>query len=119
MRDLGKVSPEYDGWVSQVCERLVDLLKPFSRFHYYHPSQKGSASLKRVLPAITGYGYEGLDITEGQAASIAYQAVTYGDVPEEVRGKVRTDLEKYCGRDTEGMIWIVEKLKQLCHREIP
>ena len=75
--------------------------------------QKGSASLKRVLPAITGRGYEDLDITEGQAASIAYQAVTYGDVSEEVRGKVRADLEKYCGRDTEGMIWIVDKLKEL------
>jgi hypothetical protein len=24
------------------------------------------------------------------------------------------DLEKYCGRDTEGMIWIVEKLRELC-----
>ena len=25
-----------------------------------------------------------------------------------------SDLEKYCGRDTEGMIWIVEKLYELC-----
>ncbi len=114
LRDLGHTFPEYDGWVSQVRDRLVDLLEPFSRFHYYHPLQKGSASLKKVLPAITGCGYEGLDITEGQAASIAYQAVTYGDVPEEVRNKVRKDLEKYCGRDTEGMIWIVEKLHELC-----
>ena len=23
-------------------------------------------------------------------------------------------IEKYCGRDTEGMIWIVDKLKGLC-----
>ncbi len=112
LRDLGKAFPEYDGWISQVCERLVDLLEPFRSFYYYHPLQKGSASLKRVLPAITGRGYEGLDIADGQAASIAYQAVTYGDVPEEIRDKVRADLEKYCGRDTEGMIWIVDKLKQ-------
>jgi len=76
--------------------------------------QKGSASLKRVLPAITGRGYEDLDIAEGQLASITYQAVTYGDVPEEVREKVMADLEKYCGRDTEAMIWIVDRLKGLC-----
>lgn len=114
LKDLGQAFPEYYGWASQVCDRLVDLLDPFSSFHYYHPSQKGSASLKKVLPAITGCGYDGLDISEGQAASIAYQAVTYGDAPEEVRNKVRKDLEKYCGRDTEGMIWIVEKLHELC-----
>ena len=114
LRNLAKAFPEYESWVNEVCQRLVDLLTPFSSFHYYHPLQKGSASLKRVLPAITGRGDEDLDITEGRAASIAYQAVTYGEVPEEVRGKIRSDLEKYCGRDTEGMIWIVDRLRSLC-----
>jgi len=37
---------------------------------------------------------------------------TYGDVPEEVRTKILRDLEKYCGLDTEGMVWIVECLRQ-------
>jgi len=115
LRKLAQAFPAYDGWIYNLCDRLVDLLAPFSNFHYYHPLQKGSASLKRVLPAITGRGYQDLNITEGQAASVAYQAVTYGDVPEDVRDKVRADLEKYCGRDTEGMIWIVERLKELCH----
>jgi hypothetical protein len=114
LRNLAKAFPEYEGWVDGVRERLVDLLAPFSSFHYYHPQQKGSASLKRVLPAITGRGYEDLDIAEGQLASITYQAVTYNDVPGEVREKVMADLEKYCGRDTEAMIWIVDKLRTLC-----
>lgn len=81
-----------------------------SDFHYYHPMQKGSTSLKRVLPAITGSGYEDLDINDGQTASLAFQTATYSDVPEEVGDKVRTDLEKYCGRDTEGMGWINEDI---------
>ncbi len=46
-------------------------------------------------------------------ASIAFQAVTYNDVPEEVRNQIREDLEKYCSLDTEGMVWIVEKLKEI------
>jgi len=29
------------------------------------------------------------------------------------RNKVREDLEKYCGLDTEGMIWIVDKLREI------
>jgi len=91
----------------------VDLLEPFSSFHY-HPLQRGSASLKRVLPAITGRGYEDLDINDGQVASVTFLAATYGGMPEDERAQVMENLVKYCGRDTKGMIWIVDKLKELC-----
>jgi len=114
LKELALSFPEYDVWVNQVRERLVDLLYPFRQFYYYNPLQKGSASLKSVLPALTGKGYEGLGISDGQAASIAYQVVTYGNVSEEERNKVKSDLEKYCGLDTEGMIWIVNELRELC-----
>ncbi len=110
LRDLGKAFPEYEDWINHVLNRMVDLLTPFRNFNYYHPSQKGSASLKSVLPAVTGKGYENLDIAEGMLASHKFEEVTYGEVSEEERNKVRSDLEKYCERDTEGMIWIVEKL---------
>ncbi len=114
LRDLAGTFPEYNEWIDQVCNRLVDLLVPFRNFDYYHPAQKGSASLKAVLPAITGRGYEDLDISDGQLASITFLAATYGDMPEDKRVKIMTNLEQYCGRDTEGMIWIVDKLKELC-----
>ena len=113
LNELAQAFPEYDSWVRQVCDRLVDLLGPFRKFHYYHPLQKGSASLKSVLPVLTGKSYEGMDISDGESASIAFQAVTYGEVEEEVRNKVRADLEKYSALDTEGMIWIVDRLKQV------
>jgi len=113
LKELALAFPEHDGWVNQVRAGLVDLLSPFRQFHYYNPLQKGSASLKNVLPALTGKGYEDLDINDGQAASVAFQAVTYGDVPEEERQKVRSNLEEYCALDTEGMIWIVDKLKEI------
>lgn len=111
LKELAIAFPKYDTWVSQVRDRLVDLLVPFRQFLYYNPAQKGSASLKRVLPALTGKSYEGMEISDGQEASITFLAVTYGDVSEEERKKVRADLEKYCALDTEGMIWIVEKLR--------
>ena len=111
LKELALSFPEYDGWVNRVRERLVDLLSPFRQFHYYNPLQKGSASLKSVLPALTGKGYDDLDISDGQVASISFQAVTYGDVPDEVRNKARADLEAYCKQDTEGMIWIVDSLR--------
>ncbi|MFC2122754.1 DUF2779 domain-containing protein [Bacteroidota bacterium] len=112
LKDLSKAFPECEDWVNHVLNRIVDLLIPFRNFDYYHPSQKGSASLKAVMPAITGRGYEDLEINDGQIASIKFLTATYGEMPEDDRVKVMTDLDQYCGRDTEGMIWIVEKLKQ-------
>ena len=41
-----------------------------------------------------------------------YLRVHFGDVPEAERQKVRLQLERYCGQDTEGMIWIVDALRE-------
>jgi len=87
------------------------LLEPFRAFSYYHPAQLGSASLKAVLPALTGGpGYESLDIKDGGTASWEYLRVTFGAEDHPDRAEVRKQLEEYCGLDTEGMIRIVDAL---------
>ncbi|MBI3931231.1 MAG: DUF2779 domain-containing protein [Chloroflexi bacterium] len=118
LREMAAAFSEYSDWIDRVCQRLVDLLEPFRNFYYYHPVQKGSASLKAVMPAITGKGYDDLDISDGQVASAAFLAATYGEMPEADRVKVRNDLEQYCGRDTEGMVWIVARLRELSVQEV-
>ena len=69
--------------------------------------------MKAVLPVLTGKSYAGLEIAEGSTASNEYVRVTYGDIDEKDRQKVRDQLEKYCALDTEGMIWIVEELEKI------
>ena len=69
--------------------------------------------MKPVLPALTGRGYEGLEIQEGGTASLEYLRVTFGDVSQDERQRVRRQLEEYCGLDTKGMVWIVDCLRQL------
>jgi hypothetical protein len=96
-----------------VRSRLVDLLLPFRRFDYYHPGQRGSASIKSVLPALTGNSYDDLGINNGDAASLAYLNMTYGNMPAADHARTRADLEQYCGLDTEGMIWIVDRLRDI------
>ena len=113
LKELASAFPEYSAWVEGIRGRMVDLLKPFQSFHYYHPQQNGSASIKHVLPALTGKGYEGMAIGDGEAASLAFLNVTYGEVTEEERQQVRSDLEQYCGLDTEAMVRIVNKLREI------
>lgn len=104
--------PEYRAWYRSVERRIVDLLLPFRGFRYYHPDQIGSASMKKVLPALTGRGYADLEIKDGGQASTEFLRVTFDAVPETKRQKVRAQLERYCGLDTEGMVWIVEAMRE-------
>ena len=55
-----------------------------------------------------------MGIGTGMDASIAYERITCGNATQKEIVTVRTELIKYCGLDTEGMIWIVEKLRDLC-----
>jgi hypothetical protein len=113
LKELVEAFPEYTDWLGGILTRMVDLLYPFTNFHYYHESQKDTASLKKVLPAVTGKGYEEMNIGVGMDASIAYGRTMYGDATEEEIARVRVDLLKYCKLDTEGMIWVVDKLREL------
>jgi len=113
LKELVEGFPEYTDWLEGILTRMVDLLFPFTNFHYYNASQKDTASLKRVLPAVTGKGYEEMSIDAGMDASIAYGRITLGNSTEDEIARVRADLLKYCKLDTEGMIWVVDKLKEL------
>lgn len=113
LEELAVFLPEYEEWVEQTKARIIDLLTPFREFYYYNPKQKGSASIKAVLPAITGKSYEDLDIAEGMTASIEFLRVTYESCEPEEQEKIRGHLLKYCELDTLAQVNIVDKLLEL------
>jgi hypothetical protein len=110
IRNAADVYRDYAAWADRVNERFVDLLDPFKNFSYYNPGQEGSASLKKVLPALTGSSYNDLTINNGQAAAAEYYRVTFNDVDPKDRQVVRDNLLKYCGLDTSGMIDVLKRL---------
>lgn len=114
MKSCADRFPGYEAWLESIRPRFVDLLKPFRDFHYYHPNQNGSASLKDVLPAIAGKSYAGLDIADGQTASLRFREMAFGDATSAKKKMIRKALEKYCNQDTEGMIEIIRALESLC-----
>jgi hypothetical protein len=95
---------------------MVDLLQPFRVFMVYHPAQHGSASVKDVLPALTGKDYDDLAIRDGNQASQEFLRVMFGEVSVRERNEVRRHLEAYCGLDTSGMVAIVAALRDLASR---
>ena len=113
LKECCELLPKFKPWLRKVTPRVVDLLLPFRGFRYHHPDQNGSNSMKAVLPALTGQGYEKLAIQEGGAASREFLRVTFGDVTAAERRRVRQALEEYCALDTLGMVQIVERLKRL------
>jgi CRISPR/Cas system-associated exonuclease Cas4 (RecB family) len=116
LEECCELMPEFQAWLKNVRGRIVDLLLPFRGFRYYHPRQNGSASMKAVLPALTGKGYDHLAIQDGGMASLQYLRVTYGEASEAERTKVRRQLEEYCGMDTLGMHFMLESLRTLASR---
>jgi CRISPR/Cas system-associated exonuclease Cas4 (RecB family) len=113
MKKLAEDFPEHKDWLEQAINRIVDLADPFGTFSYYNPSQKGSYSLKKVLPAITGKkSYSELEINNGGDASMLF---FYSHIKKDIDGKnkIRENLLKYCKLDTEGMVWIVDELNKL------
>ena len=108
---MAKDFPEYNKWIESVIKRIVDLIEPFRNFHYYNPKQKGSCSIKKVLPAITGKGYSNLNIGNGSLASAYYFETIFNGIDK--KEQIRKDLLEYCKLDTEGMVWIIEELRRL------
>ena len=113
LKELGEIFPSFKHDIEKFISRIVDLLIVFRDFMYYHPDQEGSASIKDVLPALTGKGYEGMAIGDGGTASVKFYKMAYGNLNKEEKNKIYNDLLKYCGLDTMAEIMILEKLKEL------
>ena len=105
--------PEYTQRIRDIQSRLWDLL-PVVRNHVYHPAFGGSFSLKAVLPALVPeMTYEGMEVPNGQAAGLAWQAMIAGNSSEAERQAKRKALLDYCGQDTLALVRLVEKLRSL------
>lgn len=93
-----------------IKDRLVDLL-PIAQAHFYHPSQQGSWSVKKVLPAIAPeMRYDQLaGVQDGDLAMQAYLEVVDPATTSERKKEIHTQLVSYCALDTLAMVKIWSK----------
>ncbi len=108
--------PEFSNHLLNIADNIVDLLVPFKNQDYYVKEMEGSASIKKVLPALypndPNLDYHNLDqVHKGDEASNAYLSLK--DLPKEEEEKLRLNMLKYCGLDTYAMVKIYDKLKDI------
>lgn len=101
IRELMEAFPELAAELEAILPRVDDLL-PVARSSYYHPSQKGSWSLKAVLPAICpDLDYSELEeIQHGEAAVAAYKEAIHPETTPERKEELRERMLDYCKLDT-------------------
>jgi len=110
--ELGEIFPVYAPFMSELNERILDLMTPFSKDWFMDKNFFGSASIKKVLPVlISEFSYEKLDIQEGQTASRTWKELVlenkYGDKKEEIMKQ----LLEYCKMDTLAMVQLFKLLQ--------
>jgi hypothetical protein len=93
-----------------LAERTVDLL-PVTKANYYHPDQRGSFSIKSVLPTLAPQlDYGDLEVKDGGNAQLAYLEAVAPDCTTERRAEIDSALKQYCGRDTWAMVEIYRQM---------
>ncbi|MBB4615780.1 DUF2779 domain-containing protein [Novosphingobium taihuense] len=111
LKDLAAAVPTHAEALLDMAKRTVDLL-PIARAHWYHRDQRGSWSIKAVLPTIAhGLGYSELEVKDGGEAQEAFLEAIRADCAAERRWALAEGLRAYCERDTWAMVVLKQKLE--------
>lgn len=107
IKELAERFPDLSIRLLAISKHMVDLLD-IATERYYHPSQQGSWSIKKALPAIApnlDYGQlEG--VQNGEMAMTAFkEAINSACLPER-KAEIEAQLRRYCGLDTLAMVRI-------------
>jgi hypothetical protein len=110
LRQLAELYPNLASALLSAEARIVDLL-PIARACWYHPEQRGSWSIKDVLPSLVPeLSYSSLDVGDGSAAQSAYLEATSPGTCAERQAQLGAALSAYCALDTEGLIHVLHRL---------
>ena len=110
IRALAAQFPDLAEALEAMAGRIVDLL-PVTRACWYHRDQRGSWSIKAVLPTIdASLDYSKLDVKDGAHAQDAYLEAICAETDDNRRAYIDAGLRAYCGRDTEAMIVLARHL---------
>ncbi len=105
IKELGNRFAELKASLLAINARVVDLLR-IAEQRYYHPSQQGSWSIKKVLPAVApDLRYSALEGVQdgGMAMNAFLEAIATGTTASR-KAQIEKQLLTYCSLDTYAMI---------------
>jgi len=110
LKELATGVPQFGKKLLSLADRTVDLL-PVTKNHYYHPNQRGSFSIKSVLPTLAPeLDYSTLDVKDGGNAQAAYIEATSPNCTAARKNEIDRALKAYCERDTLAMVKIYQRM---------
>jgi hypothetical protein len=120
IKDLATRFPDLAEALLAIAERIVDL-QPIARARYYHPDQRGSWSIKDVLPTLAPeLSYEALDgVKEGGMAALAYQKAIHPDTLPAEAAALKKQLTAYCRLDTLAMVRVWQHFRAARRAGVP
>lgn len=127
LQEFQKLFPKYATHLQNLESRLFDLLKLLKTdlhyfldhgypeeesktYHFYHPKQSGSYSIKKILKVLGRDDYESLRVKNGVMAYKQYLMLP--TLSESDRIKAIQALKDYCAQDTMSMVYILEEMKK-------
>ena len=121
LKEMAKLFPDFSSHLLNIAGNIVDLLVPFNNQDYYVKEMGGSASIKKVLPALfpndPTLDYHNLEqVHKGDEASNAYLSLK--NLPKKEELKLRDNMLKYCSLDTYAMVKIYDKLKEEAFQKV-
>ena len=109
--ELGELSPSNREFLSDINNRIYDLMDLFHKQMHVHPNFRGSTSIKKVLPVLVPeLNYKELAIREGGSAMEAWFEKILNASSEEEKNETAKNLLKYCYMDTYAMYAIWKEL---------
>ena len=114
LEELAELFPQYKEQIKQRIDRIKDLMIPFKKRDYYHPSFKKQYSIKVVLPVLCPEhesSYKNLSINNGSLAMSKYEMLERMGPKEKLETKIA--LKDYCYMDVLAMVKIVEALERM------
>ena len=116
LNEIARMYPDLADELRRINSQMVDFLEPFKSRDYYMKEFEGSASIKKVLPAL----YPNDSDLDYHALPVVYNGEEASDTFLSLRGKSREEQEKlrngllvYCKLDTLAMVKIWQKFKEI------
>ena len=115
LKELANLFPDLKGRLLKIRDNVVDLFEPFDKGYYYHSAMGGSASIKKVLPALypndPELDYHALPVVHNGSEAMSIYPIMVNAEPEE-KEKIRKGLLDYCCLDTLAMVKVLKRIKE-------